>query len=315
MTSGIAVLGILVVLGMASVKGFNWSVDFVGGMEAELQFKDRLPVADLRTALQRSGVKDAHIQALGNGEQQFLLRLDKDSLEGVKGTAVKAENNSAEAQQAADAVASGAKVQALQDIIRKELSAHEPKITRVDYVGPQIGKELRNQGFMSLLYAIIGVLAYLAFRFDLRFGSGAVLKLIPDTCAMLAFYIFFWRSFDLTSIAALLTGIGYSVNDVIVVFDRIRENLAHHPNRSFRENINTSLNETLSRTINTSVVTSLSLVGLLVFGTGSIWNFAAAMTVGILGATLTSNFVGSSYLLWFDTLRAKVTRTAAPSKG
>ncbi len=308
MTSGIAALGIVVVLGMAAIKGFNWSVDFVGGLEAELVFKDDVPVSDLRQALARGGVKDAHIQALSGGERQFLLRLDKDSLAGVKaGTAASGVEASkgAEAEQAADAVESGAKVQALQDVIKKELAAHEPKITRVDYVGPQIGKELRNQGFMSLIYAIIGILAYLAFRFDLRFGSGAVLKLIPDTCAMLAFYLIFWRSFDLTSIAALLTGIGYSVNDVIVVFDRIRENLAHHPQRTFRENINTSLNETLSRTINTSVVTSLSLVGLLVFGTGSIWNFAAAMTVGILGATLTSNFVGSSYLLWFDTLRAR----------
>lgn len=312
MTSGIAVVGILAVLAFGAVKGFNWSVDFVGGLEAEVVFKDKIPVGELRETLSRAGVKDAHIQALGGGEQEFLLRLDKDSLEGVKtGRATPDANLTVEAAQAADAVESGAKVQALQDIIKKELASHEPKITRVDYVGPQIGKELRNQGFMSLIYAIIGVLAYLAFRFDLRFGSGAVLKLIPDTCAMLAFYLVFWRSFDLTSIAALLTGIGYSVNDVIVVFDRIRENLAHHPSRSFRENINISLNETLSRTINTSVVTSLSLVGLLVFGTGSIWNFAAAMTVGILGATLTSNFVGSSYLLWFDTLRAKFTRLTA----
>ena len=123
---------------------------------------------------------------------------------------------------------------------------------------------------------------------------------------MLGFYLVFWRSFDLTSIAALLTGIGYSVNDVIVVFDRIRENLELHPTRPFKENINISLNETLSRTINTSVVTSLSLVGLLIFGVGSIWNFAAAMTVGILCATLTSNLVGSSYLLWFDVIRTRI---------
>ena len=146
----------------------------------------------------------------------------------------------------------------------------------------------------------------MALRFDFRFGSGAVLKLIPDVCMMLGFYLVFWRSFDLTSIAALLTGIGYSVNDVIVVFDRIRENVELHPTRTFKENINISLNETLSRTINTSVVTSLSLVGLLLFGVGSIWNFAAAMTVGILCATLTSNLVGSSYLLWFDVIRLRV---------
>jgi preprotein translocase SecF subunit len=200
----------------------------------------------------------------------------------------------------------------MQEIITRELAKHSPKVSRVDYVGPQIGRELRSQGFLSLLYAIIGILVYLALRFDLRFGSGAVLKLIPDTCAMLGFYLIFWRSFDLTSIAALLTGIGYSVNDVIVVFDRIRENTVTHPKRAFRENINISLNETLRRTINTSVVTSLSLVGLLVFSTGSLWNFAAAMTVGILGATFSSNLVGSSYLLWFDAIRSRFLRSRAP---
>jgi preprotein translocase SecF subunit len=141
---------------------------------------------------------------------------------------------------------------------------------------------------------------YLAFRFDFRFGSVAVLKLIPDSCAMLAFYLVFWRTFDLTAIAALLTGIGYSVNDVIVVFDRIRERMHNEPGKPFAEQINLSLNETLTRTINTSFVTNLSLVGIIIFGPDTIRNFALAMSVGIIGATLTTNFVGSSYLLWID---------------
>jgi preprotein translocase SecF subunit len=122
---------------------------------------------------------------------------------------------------------------------------------------------------------------------------------------MLAFYFIFWRSFDLTAIAALLTGIGYSVNDAIVVFDRIRERLDIDSGKSFAEQINASLNECLVRTINTSVTTNLSLVGIIVFGPDSIRNFALAMSVGILGATLTTNFVGSSYLLWVDRLLSK----------
>lgn len=158
-----------------------------------------------------------------------------------------------------------------------------------------------------MFYAILGIMVYLGFRFDFRFGSGAVLKLIPDTCSMLAFYLIFWRSFDLTAVAALLTGIGYSVNDVIVVFDRIREHL-HAPGgerRNFAELINTSLNETLTRTINTSFVTNLSLVGIIIFGPDSIRNFALAMSVGIIGATLSTNFVGSGYLLWIDKVMKK----------
>jgi preprotein translocase SecF subunit len=185
------------------------------------------------------------------------------------------------------------------------LAGATPNIKRVDYVGPQIGKEMRNQGFISMAYAILGIMIYLAFRFDFRFGSGAVLKLIPDVCGMLAFYFIFWRSFDLTAVAALLTGIGYSVNDAIVVFDRIRERLHIDSGKSFAEQINVSLNECLVRTINTSVTTNLSLVGIIVFGPDSIRNFALAMTVGILGATLTTNFVGSSYLLWVDRLLRK----------
>ena len=161
-----------------------------------------------------------------------------------------------------------------------------------------------------MAFAIFGIMIYLAFRFDFRFGSGVVLKLIPDSCAMLAFYLIFWRSFDLTAIAALLTGIGYSVNDVIVVFDRIRERMHNDPSKPFAEHINTSLNETLTRTINTSFVTNLSLVGIIFFGPDSIRNFAIAMSFGIVAATFTTNFVGSSYLLWIDrVLRARKERS------
>jgi preprotein translocase SecF subunit len=117
---------------------------------------------------------------------------------------------------------------------------------------------------------------------------------------MLAFYFIFWKSFDLTAIAALLTGIGYSVNDTIVVFDRIREHMETDGGKPFSEQINKSLNECLVRTINTSVTTNLSLVGIIVFGPDSIRNFAIAMSVAIIGATLTTNFVGSTYLLWID---------------
>ena len=286
------------------IKGFNWSVDFVGGMEVEVGFGKTIPVAQLRSHFAQIGIKEISIQALKGGEKEFLLRLGKEATESIKDPTD--HKTAEEAVVAKNAESGGAKVQALQSIIAKEFAEFEPKINRIDYVGPQIGSELRTQGFMSLLYAILGIMFYMALRFDFRFGSGAVLKLIPDICMMLGFYLVFWRSFDLTSIAALLTGIGYSVNDVIVVFDRIRENLELHPTRPFKENINISLNETLSRTINTSVVTSLSLVGLLIFGVGSIWNFAAAMTVGILCATLTSNLVGSSYLLWFDVIRTRI---------
>lgn len=300
----LSALFVVAVLITGATKGFNWSVDFVGGMEVEMAFNENIDVHNLRSIFEKAGIKDLTVQALKGGEKEFLVRFDKEGLESIE----KALGDASHQEQNLE----GGKASVLQEWISKELKDKQPKINRVDYVGPQIGKELRNDGIKSLFYAILGILVYLSFRFDMRFGSGAVLKMIPDISIMLAFYLFFWRAFDLTTIAALLTGIGYSVNDVIVVFDRIRENITNHPARPFRDNINISLNETLSRTINTSLVTSLSLVGILIFGSGSIWNFSAAMFLGILGATLTSNFVGSSYLMWFDQIKTKFVTTAKP---
>jgi protein-export membrane protein SecD/preprotein translocase SecF subunit len=279
------------ILVSAATKGFNWSIDFVGGTEVEVSFAQNVSTEELRAAAAVAGVEDLTIQGLKGGDKDYLLRFEETKTH--KGDLTSAENDAAH-------VSGGAKVNRLQDAIRTGLAAKTPNITRVDYVGPQVGKEMRNQGFLSMAYAILGIMIYLAFRFDFRFGSGVVLKIIPDSCAMLAFYLIFWRSFDLTAIAALLTGIGYSVNDVIVVFDRIRERMHNDPSKPFAEQINTSLNETLTRTINTSLVTNLSLVGIIFYGPESIRNFAIAMSFGIVAATFTTNFVGSSYLLWID---------------
>lgn len=294
----VAVLLSIAVLTTAAVKGFNWSVDFVGGTEVEVAFNGNVTADQLKASAEKAGIHDLSIQALKGGEQEFLLRFEDAHAGGKELT--QAQNDEIHAR-------GGATINRLQDTIKADLGSLNPQFSRVDYVGPQVGKEMRNQGFISMFYAILGIMVYLGFRFDFRFGSGAVLKLIPDTCSMLAFYLVFWRSFDLTAIAALLTGIGYSVNDVIVVFDRIREHL-HSPGgerMNFGQLINTSLNETLTRTINTSLVTNLSLVGIIIFGPESIRNFALAMSVGIVAATVTTNFVGSGYLLWIDKVMKK----------
>jgi preprotein translocase SecF subunit len=123
-----------------------------------------------------------------------------------------------------------------------------------------------------------------------------------DVLLVLGFYTFFWRSIDLTSVAAFLTVIGYSINDAIVIFDRIRENLTNHPKRSVKENVNMAVNETLTRSINTSGTTLFSLFGILAFGSGAIWNFGAAMAVGIVAATLSTTFIASAGVLWFKDL-------------
>jgi protein-export membrane protein SecD/preprotein translocase SecF subunit len=284
----------LAVLVAAATQGFNWSVDFVGGTEVEVSFNATVAPDALRSAAAKAGINDLSIQSLKGSDREFLLRFEEHKTSDSKEMTL--------AEQDATHLAGGARINRLQETVMADLGAFAPQFSRVDYVGPQVGKEMRNGGFISMFYAVLGIMIYLAWRFDFRFGSGAVIKLIPDTCAMLAFYLVFWRSFDLTAVAALLTGIGYSVNDVIVVFDRIREHL-HAPGgerRSFAELINTSINECLTRTINTSVVTNLSLVGIIIFGPESIRNFALAMSAGIISATVSTNLVGSGYLLWID---------------
>ncbi|MDC0708917.1 protein translocase subunit SecF [Stigmatella sp. ncwal1] len=171
---------------------------------------------------------------------------------------------------------------------------------RVDYVGPQVGKQLRNRGIMALVYAMFAILVYVAFRFDFKFGPGALLAMLHDVVMVAGFYLVSRREFNLTSIAALLTIVGYSVNDTIVIYDRIREDMNKYQGKPLAEVINIAINDTLGRTILTSGTTALSLVGLLIFGVGEIWDFAAAMLVGILVGTYSSVYIASPLTIWLD---------------
>ncbi|MBJ6763971.1 protein translocase subunit SecF [Myxococcaceae bacterium JPH2] len=171
---------------------------------------------------------------------------------------------------------------------------------RVDYVGPQVGKQLRNRGVMALLYSMFAILIYVAFRFDFKFGPGALLAMVHDVIMVAGYYLVSQREFNLTSIAALLTIVGYSVNDTIVIYDRIREDMAKYKGKPLAEVINIAVNDTLARTILTSGVTALSLIGLLIFGVGEIWDFAMAMLVGIVVGTYSSVYIASPLTLWLD---------------
>jgi preprotein translocase subunit SecF len=171
---------------------------------------------------------------------------------------------------------------------------------RVDYVGPQVGKQLRNKGILALLYAMFAILVYVAFRFDFKFGPGALVAMVHDTIMVAGYYLVSRREFNLTSIAALLTIIGYSINDTIVIYDRIREEMARFKGKPMAEIINIAINETLARTLLTSGVTALSLIGLLIFGVGEIWDFAMAMMVGLVVGTYSTIYIASPLTLWLD---------------
>lgn len=197
-------------------------------------------------------------------------------------------------------VASAGMSDKVQESLRKGIPEASFEVRRTDYVGPQVGAQLRNKGLAALLLALLAILIYVAFRFDLKFAPGALVASIHDVIMVAGYYLVTRREFNLTSIAVLLTILGYSINDTIVIYDRIREEMVRYKGKPLAEIINIAINDTLSRTILTGGVTSLSLVGLLIFGVGEIFDFAAAMMWGILVGTYSSMYIASPLTIWLD---------------
>jgi preprotein translocase subunit SecF len=199
--------------------------------------------------------------------------------------------------------------QGIQDKVEKDLAARfaqaKPEVRRVEYVGPAVGRELRNQGFKAILYAMALIVVYVGLRFDFRFSPGVIIALIHDAIVTTGYFAFSGREFNLTSIAVVLTVVGYSVNDTVVVYDRIRENQGKYKGRSLAEIVNLSINEVLGRTFLTSFATALSLIGLLVFGVGTIFDFASAMLVGIVSGTYSTWFIAAPMTIWLEERAAR----------
>jgi len=198
----------------------------------------------------------------------------------------------------------------LMDVMRTELGADRvPQAAlRVEWVGPKAGKQLRDSARNSVAIAIVFIMLYLAFRFDLRFAPGVVLACIHDAMVVLGAFVIFRKEVTLSTIAAVLTIVGYSMNDTVVVYDRIRENLGKHRGKAFSEIINLSISETLSRTILTSGATMLSVLPFFIWGTGVIKDFAFAMVVGIIAGTYSSIYVAAPLTEWID---SKMSRKGA----
>ena len=279
--AGIAIATVVFVSVFVGMKGMNWAVDFAGGTELEVDFSDTVSVKKLRSLAKESGINSLIIQNVGAKEDhRYIMRFeskDPDSVQEILGN--------------------------LKTKMSTEMASLNPDVQRVDFVGPQIGKELQKQGVLSVLFAMLGIFIYVLLRFDIRFAPGVIAKMLFDVIVIMAMFSVLRLSFDLTSVAAILTVVGYSVNDAIVIYDRIRENLILFPRRKLFETINFSLNETLTRTINTSATTVLALIGILIFGSGQIWNFALAMVVGVVSATLSSMFLASAFVLWIQAFR------------
>ena len=179
-------------------------------------------------------------------------------------------------------------------------------------MGAAVGRELRNQGFKAILYAMILIVVYVGLRFDFRFSPGVIIALLHDSIITLGYFAFSGREFNLTSIAVILTVVGYSVNDTVVVYDRIRENVERYKGKKLADLVNQSINDVLGRTFLTSFATALSLIGLLVLGVGTIFDFAVAMLIGIISGTYSTWFIAAPMTIWLEERAAKA--AAAPAR-
>ena len=252
-----------------SLKQLNYGLDFTGGSLVELHYPNEIEVGNIRQSLTNAGYEGAQVALFGS-TQDVLIKLP-GSVSDTLGAEI---------------------IQ----VLRQE-SSEDIDLRRIEYVGPQIGSELRDDGGLAMLLALGLMMIYITFRFQSRFAGAAVLALIHDVIIVLGIFSLFNLDFDLTVLAALLAVIGYSLNDTIVVSDRIRENLRIQRGSDTEEVINLSLNQMLSRTLITSLTTLLVLMSLYLFGGELIKNFALALISGVVVGTYSSIYIASNALV------------------
>ncbi len=262
-------------LGSLVVNGLNFGLDFTGGTLIELGYERPVELEQVRGQLVQAGFTDAVVQSFG-ATTDVLVRMPGDD------------------PQLGERIASA---------LRNADGGNAVSVKRVEFVGPAVGEELRDQGGLGMLLALGGILVYVAFRFQWKFGFGAVLSLFHDVIVVLGVFSFFQISFDLTVLAAVLAVIGYSLNDTIVIFDRIRENFRMLRKAELLENINISTTQTLLRTMATSVSTLLAVGALMVFGGENLWGFSLALLIGVGVGTYSSVYVAGTLLVWLKLTR------------
>lgn len=261
---------IALAVGLLSLRGLNFGLDFTGGTLVEVGYSQAVELDRIRSALEAGGYPDAVVQNFGTA-RDVLIRLAPDAGEG-------------------DALSN-----AVLEVLRADNA--DAELRRVEFVGPQVGEELTEKGGLALLYALAGILIYVAFRFEYRFAIGSVAAVVHDVVITLGIFAGIGMTFDLTVLAALLAVIGYSLNDTIVVFDRIRENFIRMRKGSAVEVTNRSINQMLPRTVVTSLTTLLVLLALFLVGGELIRGFALALIIGVVVGTYSSIYVAGSAAL------------------
>lgn len=273
-----SIVMVLVSLASLATRGLNFGIDFTGGTLVEVGYEQSAELAEIRTTLESAGFNGAVVQHFGTSQDVLIRIAPREDISTA-------------------------------DISTNVLSALESQsadvdLRRVEFVGPQIGDELTEDGGLAMLAALFGILIYVYFRFEIRFSLGAVIALVHDVIITLGVFSLLQLEFDLTVLAAILAVIGYSLNDTIVVYDRIRESFRKMRKGTPIEVINRSITDTLSRTIVTSLTTLLVLLALFYFGGEIIHAFSQALIIGVLVGTYSSIYVASSAILMLGVTKA-----------
>jgi len=254
-----------------SVLGLNKGLDFTGGTQIQLSYTTPADIGAIHDNLEKIGFTDAVVISYGTSKDVLITLVPKDKSQSLM-------NEKAQAE-----------------VVNQVLAALPgAKIEQVNYIGPQVGQEMESKGLLAIIIALFGTMVYIALRFDLRFAIGSTVALIHDPILILGIFSFFQIEFNLITLAAILTVIGYSLNDTIVIFDRVRENFRKFRKASAIEVMNQAINQTLSRTIMTSVITLTVVFALFVLGGSLLYGFSLALIIGIVIGTYSSIYVAGS---------------------
>jgi preprotein translocase subunit SecF len=269
-------------------NGLHLSIEFTGGTVMEVSYPQTAPLESIRTKVEKLGYTDTQIQNFGSSRDVMIrLPLQKDAA----GKIISSADQSTAVMQALDASTTGAKLQ------------------RVEFVGPQVGQELAIDGLKALIFVIIGIVIYLSFRFEWKFALAGIIANLHDIVIILGFFAFFQWEFSLSVLAAILAVLGYSVNESVVIFDRIRENFRKYRKMNTREIIDNAITSTISRTVITHGSTEMMVLAMLIFGGPTLFYFALALTIGILFGIYSSVFVAAALAMWLGVTREDLVKS------
>lgn len=280
--NGISIITFLAAIFFLWHKGLNLSIEFTGGTVMEVQYTEAAPLDHIRAAIEKLGYAEANVQNFGSS-RDVMIRLPL--IKNTAGQAVSAAEQSNSVMSELQAVDKNAKLQ------------------RVEFVGPQVGEELLYGGIKALLFVIIGIVIYLSVRFEWKFALAGIIANLHDVVIILGFFAFFQWEFSLSVLAAVLAVLGYSVNESVVIFDRIRENFRKFRKLNTHEIIDGAITSTISRTIITHGCTQMMVLAMLFFGGPTLHYFAVALTIGILFGIYSSVFVAAAIAMWLGVKR------------